>query len=776
MTPEHTDHDDYWNPRSSEHRTDDASAQTRSHVTRAKSDWPGPGAIDLDVHDRPHASASIEWWYLNAHLQTSSGRAFSMFAAFFQLVKGHDERTKAPLHGHALTWAISDVEQTRYLSESRLDRDSPRIGLERIDGAKAKGDPRMRRALREVFERGSVPRPDLMFDADVRVSNDKLDLDYGAAHFHKLSDGHYELTLSGEEGACDLRFVMAKDPIRHGHDGVVPGLDGGDMFYYFIPRAAVRGTITVDGEEHAVTGDGWYDHEFGGHEINPDQLRTEDFLGLDDTAWTWTAAQLTDGSEITAYVVLERETNKCLDARALIVEADGTRHEYAEIELTSRAPWRSTRTFNAYPTHFHVSVPAAKLELDLVARFEDQEFPTLISQPAFWEGTCEVKGVRGERTIEGLGFVERSGFSDIETLDDFFAAVSKEVRRSVSELVPFEPPFERVRDLIASEERAHFMHGVDIPALEASMIRPLREIVDRGGKSWRSYAALACCDIVGGDSRDYVQWLAFPEMMHVGSLIVDDVQDKSEIRRGGKTCHLIYGEPIAINTGTAAYFMGHKLLRNKRLKDTDLLRLYDLYFDALRAGHAGQALDLYGLDAAMEDAVESGEGAMLEDRVLAIHRLKTAAPAAAMARMGAIAGNGSEVQIEALGQYFESLGLAFQIMDDVLNLRGFEGDLKQRGEDISRGIITLPTAKGISRLNLEQRRTFWSGLQQKSAEVERVSTLIETLEVCGAIEACAIEARELVEAAWTELSPVVEDSLPKIMLRAFGWYVLDRHY
>lgn len=85
---------------------------------------------------------------------------------------------------------------------------------------------------------------------------------------------------------------------------------------------------------------------------------------------------------------------------------------------------------------------------------------------------------------------------------------------------------------------------------------------------------------------------------------------------------------------------------------------------ALRAGHAGQALDIAGLGYCMDDVIARGDTALAEARILAIHRLKTAVPAASLARMGALVGGGSEAQIEAIGRYYESVGLAFQIMDD----------------------------------------------------------------------------------------------------------------
>jgi geranylgeranyl pyrophosphate synthase len=350
------------------------------------------------------------------------------------------------------------------------------------------------------------------------------------------------------------------------------------------------------------------------------------------------------------------------------------------------------------------------------------------------------------------------------------------VRASVCEVAPLDLDREHALKLIAAPGRESYLDGVDLPQLSRTLIAPLREITDRGGKAWRSYAALACCDAVGGDSRKFAEWLAFPELMHTGSLIVDDVQDKSTVRRGGPTAHLKYGEALAINAGTAAYFLGEQLLTRSLVSDAAKLRIYDLYFEALRAGHAGQAIDLDGLAGYVAEAIEHGELDRLEQRVLASHRLKTAAPAAALARMGAVAGGGTDAQIDALGNYFDALGLAFQIIDDVLNLRGFKGDLKQRGEDLSHGKVTLPVAKALSRLDPEARWELWHTLSSRPTDPAVVADMIRCIEACGALEACQTQARDLLEAAWSRLTPLLEESLFKVMLRAFGWYLLERHY
>lgn len=393
-------------------------------------------------------------------------------------------------------------------------------------------------------------------------------------------------------------------------------------------------------------------------------------------AWNWAACQLDNGCEITAAMLVDPRDNTLMERRAIVVGKHGRRYSYTDVSLTASTKktdvWRSVRSFRQYPLVWKLCVPSARIDLTIKASFPDQEFMTLIAKPAFWEGRCDVVGTFKGQAVTGLAYIERNGFDSIVTLKDFFKAVGSQVRESVEYMYPNpeDLTFEHARMIVADPDTTHYMDGVPLNVLQKTLMQPVREIADRGGKSWRSYGALACCDVVGGDSRKFVKWLAMPEFMHVGSLIVDDIQDESDLRRGGPCAHHIFGNPLCINSGTAAYFLCERMIKAPDLTPAQLNRVYHLYFAALRAGHAGQALDIAGLDYMMDDVVKTGDGNLLERRVLAIHRLKTAVPAASLAKMGALVGGGSEDQIEAVGRYFESIGVAFQIMDDVLNLRG----------------------------------------------------------------------------------------------------------
>ena len=750
-------------------------------MNKFPSDWPGQGPINLETHDLPHRSSSTEWWYVNSHFKTADGHELSIFAAFFRVTHGRNKVTKEVEYGHSVNWAISDANGKVYHVDSRVDKRSPKIGLERIRKGYGSKDPRLNRAVTEILEKDRTPVPDRMFEGDVFVGEKRLELDFDGARFEKQDEGSYHLSLFNPRvhAGCDIVFHPEKPPIRHGDDGIVKGIQGEDMFYYFIPRCRLTGTVTLNGiKQPIVSGSGWYDHEFGAHssDLTTKKEPNDHIESLQNTAWNWTGIQLDNGNEITAYSIVRCATNEVIGQWIIFIDPDGNRVSYPDMKFKPIHWWRSTRTFFDYPTFWKLEVPKAEINLTIIACFDDQEFITVISKPAYWEGRCDVKGTVCGKQVSGIAYVERSGFEPIKDLDGFFSVVGEEVRKSVENIIPLEPTFEQVRDLIASKEREHYMKGVDIPQLIRIMLKPMREITDRGGKSWRSYAALVCCDVVGGDSRKFVQWLAMPELIHVGSLIVDDVQDKSTVRRGGPTCHLIYGEPLAINTGNAAYFLGQKLLISDELSNAQKLLIYDLYFEALRAAHAGQAMDIEGMNYLMPEVVKSGDSSLLEKRVLAYQRLKTAVPASSLARMGTVAGGGTKEQIEALGQFFEAVGLAFQIIDDVLNLRGFKGELKVLGEDITNGTVTFPIIKAMSRLSLKERQWIWNMIQSKPKNPTVVSSIVEKLEECGALDACVEQATNLVETAWKDVEPKLEDSIPKIMIRAFGWYVLERHY
>lgn len=717
---------------------------------------------------------------MNSHVRSISGREFAVFAAFFREVCGVDPGSREPRHAHSVSWAVCDLSRERYYPKVALDAAAPALGLAKLRAGAGGTDERSSRALREVLERGRVPGPTRMFDSAARVARQGLKLSYGSDSFVKTESGAYRVELIDESQQieCKLTFQPQKPAIRHGADGFLSGVADERMFYYFIPRCEVSGAITIAGETEVVSvGSGWYDHEFG---AAPDASPARRAERHEETSWRWVSAQLDNGVDVSTFIIVRRGTNEVLDNWTIISSPTGERSAFTSAVLTVERTWQSPRSYIEYPTRLRLEVPEAGLQLEIDAAFADQEVLTVISDPGFWEGRVNVRGSWHGEPVTGRGWLECKGLR-FAGIGEFFDAVGKQVRRRLAALLPKEPAPHELAELVVRRDGAvpdaqRYIEGVPAEQLVRAIVDPIREIADRGGKGWRSYAALACIDVVGGDSRRFGHWLPMPELLHVGSLIIDDIEDESNVRRGSAACHLLHGRNRAINAGTAAYFLAEPPVFGDDLPPAAKLRIYRLYFDALRAGHAGQALDLEGVHEYAPSAVQSGETSRLEQQVLAIHRLKTAVPAGMMARVGAILGGGTETQIEALGGFFEAVGLAFQIMDDVLNLRGFERDLKERGEDIRHGKLTLPIVKALARLPFEQRTWLWNVLRSQPREQAVVTETIELIERVGALDACERLAREQVEDAWSRLDPVVEDSQAKLTFRAFSWFVLDRHY
>ncbi|MDB5281083.1 MAG: hypothetical protein JWO06_158, partial [Bacteroidota bacterium] len=593
--------------------------------------------------------------------------------------------------------------------------------------------------------------------------------------FKKRPDGSYALHLEHEELkiSADLVFKPQKPPTRHGDNGVVRGVSAEDMFYYFIPRNQITGSIKVKEEKFNIkSGSGWYDHEFGCH---PDKKDDE---GKKDVSWNWIAIQLDNGCELTAYDLIDLRTGEDCGSFVILIDEKGKRHHSNIFHLKPIGErWTSTRTFNNYPVSWQLEAPDFKLAVEAHAAFPNQEFATIISKPAFWEGRMNIAGTYKGKKVTGTGYIERHGFMNSTNMKDFLKAVSKETLKSVKKIVPTSFDNEKFTELVSKKGNTHLINGLDKKAYIETFIKPIRTITDRGGKTWRSYATIACCDIVGGNSQKAIDWLALPELMHVGSLMVDDVQDGSKVRRGGPAAHLMFGEPTAINSGTAAYFLGQICIYRAKDAIEKKIQVYNWYFEAMRASHSGQAMDIYGLDYMIPGALKSDSTArLLAKRVIATHRLKSAAPASYLAQIGALIGDGTPEQIAGLGNYFETLGISFQIIDDTLNLKGFKDHLKTKAEDLTAGKITYPVAKAMAVLSKPDRKRLWEIVSAKTSDLTLLAEAVALMDKHNVIENCEKEAKNRLERAWKKLDPLVRDSMVKLNLRAFSWFVLERTY
>ena len=751
-------------------------------------DWPVENAdIALDIHDLPHASSNIEWWYCNSHLTDSKNNSYAVFASFFRTVDNSSSTSEQIRHFHALTWAIIDIQNRHYYFSSSVDHQFiTRI----LNGSELFNelDKHLFTAYEEILKKNQVPLPDRLFQGDCYVDCNRLYLNYDNNLFSKDEHGNYQVYChdANQNLSLELEMQPVKTVCRQANDGIVNNATNREaMFYYSITRLNCHGKITIQNQSIDVHGQSWYDHEFGGL-IKCRTIEKQPLNEPQDSAWYWFSIQLDNQYDLTFTYLLDTTSHCILDESVLIIGPNNERFQYNredQIDLQPLNKWFSKQTGSVYSTQWQIIIPKIQCQLTLEAVMDNQEFITILSRPAFWEGRLNVHGRMYDQPVCGRAFLECHGMNTkmFKSLDHFFQRISQIVIQSIDNLLPRKLTNEQAINLIANRENRYLLDTIDLEIFSKIIVSPLRDIIDRGGKAWRSFMYLLCIDCVGGDSRKYEHWLAFAEIIHVGSLIIDDIQDGSNIRRGGPACHLLYGTAQTINAGTAAYFLPlYSLIEQTPDFTADIkLKMYEIAFFTLRAGHVGQGLDIHGLDYLMQDAVETGDSLSLERAILCIHRLKSGVPAGNLARMGAITGRGTEEQCDVLEKYVQSIGIAFQIIDDVLNLRGFENDTKQRGEDIRAGKITFPIAKAMNRQFLkdqQQRQEVWDTIKNKTTDMVVINSMIELLECCGSLDQSVIYAESLVEEAWKKLDPWIPNSFYKLLLRAFGFYILERHY
>jgi len=213
-----------------------------------------------------------------------------------------------------------------------------------------------------------------------------------------------------------------------------------------------------------------------------------------------------------------------------------------------------------------------------------------------------------------------------------------------------------------------------------------------GGKGIRPVLLLASAEAVGADWRPLMPFACAVEMIHAYSLVHDDLpaMDDDELRRGRPTVHVQYGEALAILAGDG-------LLTDAFLVMAGAAEASPRQPAALRAiGEIAAAAGAHGMVAGQADDITAeGSDADLE-RVESIHRRKTGALLRAAVSAGAILGGAGEADLVRLGEYGASLGLAFQVVDDVLDATASsETTGKVGGRDRERGKRTYVELLGV---------------------------------------------------------------------------------
>jgi octaprenyl-diphosphate synthase len=291
-------------------------------------------------------------------------------------------------------------------------------------------------------------------------------------------------------------------------------------------------------------------------------------------------------------------------------------------------------------------------------------------------------------------------------------------------------------------------------------------IVAAGGKRLRPMLTLAAARLCGYEARPnerprHVALAASVEFIHTATLLHDDVVDSSDLRRGLATANAVWGNKASVLVGDFLFSRAFQLM-----VEDGSLRVLEILSRASAVIAEGEVLQL----------VTSNDTATTEADYLEVISAKTAQLFAAAAQIGAVVCDRPAREEQALERFGRNLGIAFQLVDDVLDYSARQAELgKSIGDDFRDGKITLPIVLAFHRGN-EEERAFWRRTLEEGEQREGdLETALKLLSDRGALRDSMARAAEYAEAARAELA-IFPDRVEKRALDEVIDFCLERGY
>ncbi|MDF0595417.1 polyprenyl synthetase family protein [Psychromarinibacter halotolerans] len=303
-----------------------------------------------------------------------------------------------------------------------------------------------------------------------------------------------------------------------------------------------------------------------------------------------------------------------------------------------------------------------------------------------------------------------------------------------------------IRKRMASE------HAPRIPEVTA-------HLVEAGGKRLRPMLTLAAARLCGYDGPYHVHLAATVEFIHTATLLHDDVVDESKQRRGRPTANLLWDNKSSVLVGDYLFARSFQLM-----VEPGNLRVLDILSNAAAVIAEGEVLQM----TAAQD-LKTDEAVYLQ-----VVRGKTAALFSAATQVGGVIAAAPEDQVQALYDYGDALGIAFQIVDDLLDYGGDTAATgKNVGDDFRERKLTLPVIKAVAAAD-DTERAFWKRVIEKGDQQDGdLDHALELLAKHGAMDATRADAL-----AWSEKAKTAIDTLPasdlRDMLHGLADYVVAR--
>jgi len=307
------------------------------------------------------------------------------------------------------------------------------------------------------------------------------------------------------------------------------------------------------------------------------------------------------------------------------------------------------------------------------------------------------------------------------------------------------PIFELIREDLECVERK--MRGVS--RIEYEQLRAtLDYLLGSGGKRLRPALVLLSSKFYPADAEKVTSLAAAVETLHTATLIHDDLLDNAFLRRGNPTLNATWNSVATVLTGDYLFARAAAFAA-----ETKSVRVVSIFAQTLMSICGGELKQIFGSD----------QGQTTREYYYQRIYSKTASLFAASAETGALLSEAPEPEVQALRDYGYNLGMAFQIVDDILDLAGDEDELgKPVGSDLRQGVITLPTIYFLQAHPEDEAVT--RVLSGRYGGDDEVRTAVEMIKESGAIESSTAEAKRFAARSRDALSTLPHNEYRQAML------------
>ena len=710
----------------------------------------------------------VRWWYIQGFFEAEGLGRRNFVICFFSLGLPEDDESIGEVKripGAMYLCSVVDAVKGAHHREVRVDESLYTWYLGQLDtfpdklGVSRYVSDTIRQ---EIDEHGLYP-PITCLETTMEIENTPFSVTWDDARISFVDDDiiitFFDKT-HGETISCvlvpqvpftDLSSLAPKDAVG--------------MEYITCPRLTLQGI--VGGEP--VSGEAWCDYQSGGTAWFLDQQDTdcavqEECHPYQPLGWDWCGIQLDDGRNLMLMHRRNLRSKKTVSTFCILFSENGDAAYYPDIRAEPMRTWESPRTHIHYPVEWEFSIPAIDAALRFIPDIDEQEIEIIGMDGGLWEGSGQVSGRIGMENITGRGQLELCGYGFIADISDFVGRFEQKINERLEQLFPRE-----IDEKWCTALFGEYQPVIDYTPFTETISRPVWDLLSRQGKHWRPIFGILIADAVGVRFTEETEKLfVMTELLHSAALIIDDIEDESLLRRGDEAIHKRYGTDIAINAASTLYFFPQNIVSScSDLTSEQKHRVLRLMTDTSLRAHLGQGQDIFWSKNLSPATLTKWREERLDEQVLQMYAYKTASATEGVAELACILKDVPQETRAACLHFGRTMGISFQIIDDVLNFTDDASWGKVPGEDLKNGKPTYVILRALDMLDRNNSARLSAILCTKELRADEriLHEGIELVRRSGALEDCSQKAIEMIQTEWQAFSRHVPPSPGKLMLR-----------